>query len=120
METNFKLFLIFIMFVSVASLPTDTRSSLDMAYDPSIPNVRAGKQLKEWSVLNKEGNPEEQGGYFEGDIIIDVEGRNGIISDESLWKGGKIPYVVKGSFSKCEKIFLKQFIKIKKICCSPA
>lgn len=100
------------MFVSVASLPTDTRSQLDPAYDPSIPNVRAGKQLEEWSILNKEGNPEEQGGYFEGDIIVDVEGRNGIISDESLWKDGKIPYVVKGSFSKrANRIFYLVEIK---------
>lgn len=78
--------------------------SLDLSrYGPEIynsPNKLAGSILKDWTKSNKKGNPEEQGTYFEGDIMIDVEARNGVILTAQKWKGGKIPYEIRGSFSE--------------------
>lgn len=64
------------------------------------PNKRTGKNLKEWVSSKQKGNPEEQGNYFEGDIIVDTEGRNGVILTAQKWPGAKIPYEIVGSFSK--------------------
>lgn len=69
-----------------------------------LPNQRTGKNLKEWAKANKKGNPEEQGNYFEGDIMIDVEGRNGVKLSAQKWPSGKIPYEVIGSFSELSSV----------------
>ena len=86
------------------SFPTKKVDSPDLKTNGKsifiLPNKRTGKNLKEWTKANKKGNPEEQGNYFEGDIMIDVEGRNGVKLSAQKWPSGKIPYEVIGSFSK--------------------
>ncbi|XP_017047085.1 hatching enzyme 1.2 isoform X2 [Drosophila ficusphila] len=44
-------------------------------------------------------NPGEYGNYFEGDIVVHIEPRNGIRNTTSHWTGGNVPYVIEASFS---------------------
>lgn len=62
---------------------------------------RSGRNLKVWEESERIGNPEEQGTYFEGDIMIH-EARNDL--DSELWEGGIIPYELRGSFCKSREI----------------
>lgn len=64
------------------------------------PSDIGGRMLETWLRDGKIGNPEEQGPYFEGDIVQMPEGRNGVTSPTLLWKNGLIPYEIQGSFSK--------------------
>ncbi|KAI9580894.1 hypothetical protein GQX74_013442 [Glossina fuscipes] len=50
--------------------------------------------------INYADNPEESGQHREGDIVQDD--RNGILSAKSKWPKHRVPYVLKGSFSKKE------------------
>lgn len=53
-------------------------------------------------ILNSlEGNPEEQGPYLEGDMLVTKKqlDRNGMKSEATRWKNGVIPYEIRGSFS---------------------
>jgi hypothetical protein len=59
----------------------------------------SGKALVEWA-KSKVGNPEEQGNYFEGDIILNMDKRNGIRLPTKRWPKGIIPFKVRGTFSK--------------------
>ena len=45
-------------------------------------------------------NPEEMGGYAEGDILIPQYGRNGIRDQAARWPRGIIPYLIDSKFSK--------------------
>jgi hypothetical protein len=90
-----------------ASFPSEKANSigtLDLRrYGKDVstsPDKRTGKSLKEWTAAKKKGNPEEQGNYFEGDIIIDMEGRNGVVLAAQKWPNGKIPYEIVGTFSE--------------------
>lgn len=107
MHSTFNVFVIFALFKLFASLPIEDRNtavSLDLSrFGADIyntPSELAGRNLKDWTKSGKKGNPEEQGPYFEGDIMLDVETRNGVILEARKWKDGKIPYEIKGSFSK--------------------
>jgi hypothetical protein len=114
MKSILKLFVLFAVFKINSSFPTakklNSMSSLDLTrYGPNVynsPDVRVGKNLKEWTNSKKKGNPEEQGSYFEGDIIIDIEARNGVILTSQKWAGGKIPYEIRGSFSEYKMTIL--------------
>lgn len=65
-----------------------------------VPDEEAGKQLNNWKPENG-GNPEEQGTYLEGDMLITKpEGRNGLIDTSKRWTNGIIPFRIEGSFSK--------------------
>lgn len=66
----------------------------------NTPDRAVGKNLKDWVKSKKLGNPEEQGNYFQGDIMINAEARNGIILESQKWPQGLVPYVIKGSFSE--------------------
>lgn len=108
MELNLKLIVIFSLSNLIASVPLEKRkyvASLDLSlFGQEIyntPDQLAGRNLKEWVESKKMGNPEEQGTYFEGDIMIDVEARNGVVLSTQKWPNGLIPYVIKGNFSEC-------------------
>ena len=46
-------------------------------------------------------NFEEEGDYFEGDMILPLDlAKNHINSDASRWPGGTVPYVIEGTFSE--------------------
>jgi hypothetical protein len=103
-----KVFVVCAVLNISASFPAEKKTnsigSLDLRrYGKDVstsPDKRTGKSLKEWTVAKKKGNPEEQGNYFEGDIIINMEGRNGVILATQKWPNGKIPYEIVGSFSE--------------------
>lgn len=106
MELNLKLIVILSLIKLIAGVPLETRkhvASLDLSlFGDEIyntPDQLAGRNLKEWVKLKEMGNPEEQGTYFEGDIMIDVEARNGVVLSSQKWPNGLIPYVIKGNFS---------------------
>lgn len=47
---------------------------------------------------NQLENPEELGNYFEGDIILPHNGKNGLIKDVYRWPSGIVPFEIKGTF----------------------
>lgn len=106
---------LFLLKVS-SSFPTEKQeiqNSLDLSrYGSEIYNSHdeaAGKMLTKWLELKGRGNAEEQGTYFEGDIVIDARGRNGVIAIAEKWNNGKIPYEVRGSFSKWNSFKKKKY-----------
>lgn len=102
-------------FSLAASSPTEISSRaafLEDIYDNEDhikPNQRSGKSLKAWSEAKGNGNPEEQGSYFEGDILLDLRqaglARNGILDELSKWTNKIVPYEIKGSFSESQSLF---------------
>lgn len=71
------------------------------------PSKTAGQALTDWSKGDRKGNAEEQGPYFEGDIILS-EARNGVPLAGLRWPKGIIPYEIEGKFSKLSvKFYLK-------------
>lgn len=102
MKPILKLSVVLMTLRTVTSLPSDRRNPLDASDEVlSKPDQRAGRRLDEWAELDdKSGNPEEQGGYFEGDIVIKFQGRSGAVSEKLKWEDGTVPYIIKGNFSK--------------------
>lgn len=82
----------------VHSYPTDElmlrKSNIEVE-----PSKFAGRVLIKWSETEHYGNPEEQGPYFEGDIIV-PNGRAFFTRQARKWDDGIIPYEISGSFSK--------------------
>lgn len=68
----------------------------EVLYEPS---EMAGRSLDLWVQTGMVGNPEEQGPYLEGDIML-PEARNGVTSPSQLWEKAIVPYDLSGSFSK--------------------
>lgn len=97
MESTLKLSIIFSVFSHVTNFPFETLETFKVL---TKPNLLAGRRLDEWSRKENSGNPEEQGGYFEGDIIINFQSRNVAVTQKLKWKNGIVPYVIKGDFSK--------------------
>ncbi len=77
--------------------------SIGIPVEPEItltePNAVAGRNLELWEKSGMVGNAEEQGPYFEGDIMTQ-DGRNGVVSSAQKWKNARIPYELGTSFSK--------------------
>jgi hypothetical protein len=91
---SFIKFLIFVVIVKIiAAVPL---GSDEVLYEP---NEIAGRSLEAWVQDGMVGNPEEQGPYLEGDIML-PESRNGVTSPSQLWENGIVPYELAGSFSK--------------------
>lgn len=63
------------------------------------PSEVGGHILESWLRNGKIGNPEEQGPYIEGDLIL-AEARNGVTSSDLKWNKGIVPYEIRGSFSE--------------------
>lgn len=78
-------------------------------YGPMLygnPSTINGRRLERWRGTNDTGNPEEQGAYVEGDILIpSTHVRNGLRSQSSYWPGGIVPIEAVGPFSE----FVLQF-----------
>lgn len=53
---------------------------------------------KTWN--DGKGNPEERGSYLQGDLLITLQGRNGMKSESLRWKNAEVPFEIHGSFSK--------------------
>ncbi|CAO1427078.1 unnamed protein product [Diamesa serratosioi] len=67
------------------------------------PDESGGARLLAWTPESGK-NPEELGPYSEGDILIpNVQGRNGLSSASSRWKGGVVPYEIGPSFTQQQR-----------------
>ncbi|CAH0713880.1 unnamed protein product, partial [Brenthis ino] len=64
-----------------------------------LPKNESGNALASWTESSLM-NPEEMGGYAEGDILIPQYGRNGIRDQAARWPKGHIPYQVSPTFNK--------------------
>lgn len=63
------------------------------------PSEDVGRSLREWSSTNKTGNAEEQGNYFEGDILFPkMMLRNGLKAESFRWPGGVVPVEIENTF----------------------
>jgi hypothetical protein len=82
-----------VFLLTCAAFPTDFEK----------PNERAGKSLTNWANSNAKGNPEEQGNYFEGDIIAHDFFRSGVRDKALKWPNAKIPYKLGADFTSSEK-----------------
>lgn len=52
--------------------------------------------------LRSTDNPEEQGPYIEGDILVPLQDnstRNGMKTESLRWRSGVVPFEIRGSFS---------------------
>lgn len=77
--------------------------------DEVIDLSRFGERLYGQPVLNSarkfqrsKDNPEEQGPYIEGDILVplpDNSTRNGMKTESLRWRSGVVPFEIRGSFS---------------------
>ncbi|GAB0089241.1 Metalloendopeptidase [Sergentomyia squamirostris] len=64
------------------------------------PSSVNGRRLERWRNEDNVGNPEEQGSYIQGDILIPKSlVRNGLRSQSSYWSNGIVPLQVIGPFS---------------------
>nr|CAI5862024.1 unnamed protein product [Callosobruchus analis] len=58
-------------------------------------------------------NPEELGGYFEGDIILPREmDRNGLTGLQYRWPKGEIPFVITGNYTEKQTQTLKKAMEL--------
>ena len=49
--------------------------------------------------MGKVLDPEEQGGFYQGDIMNPPESKNGLINEKYRWPNGVVPYTILGDFS---------------------
>lgn len=77
----------------------DDNDVIDLSnFGPGIfgkPIENYGKSFDQMS-----GNPEEQGPYLEGDLLIPSSARNGMKSESLRWKNGEVPFEIHGAFSE--------------------
>lgn len=65
------------------------------------PSEDAGHQVERWLQNSGPGNAEEQGNYFQGDILFPNSMlRNGLKSETHRWTDGVVPVEIENSF--CE------------------
>ncbi|CRK97307.1 CLUMA_CG010702, isoform A [Clunio marinus] len=57
-----------------------------------------GQPKKHDGSVERYGNPEEQGDYLEGDLLIPTSAKNGIRDQSYRWKHGEVPFVINGNF----------------------
>lgn len=64
-----------------------------------VPDKNVGLEVENWKDNELNGNPEEMGSYFEGDILFPKgQSRNGLIAESSHWTDGIIPFEIYGDF----------------------
>lgn len=99
MEPALHLIIVFLLLGFAKAAPTF--AELNAAELFSSPHEIVGDNLREWMKDKKrKGNAEEQGSYFEGDLILGTQTLNGLETPEKTWVGQKIPYVIEGTFSE--------------------
>lgn len=62
------------------------------------PIINSGRTFNE-----SEGNPEEQGPYLEGDLLIPTSFKNGMKAESTRWNKGEIPFEIRGAYSELHK-----------------
>lgn len=101
----FKSFLLLVLFIG--NLPSNLLSKLSSRNDDDIINLsHFGSKIfgvpieNDGKSFSKNGNPEEEGPYLEGDLLIPTSDKNGVTAQSLRWKNGVIPYMIRGSFSE--------------------
>lgn len=65
------------------------------------PDNETGRRVAEYNPERDDINPEELGGYLEGDMLMpNALGRNGLTASASRWTGGIVPFEINGYFSE--------------------
>lgn len=94
---SLEIFILLRVLGCIAALPLTEENNENIVLNE--PSEIGGRILETWLKDGMIGNPEEQGPYFEGDLIM-TEGRNGVTSTEQLWTKAIVPFQIAGSFSK--------------------
>ncbi|CRK94667.1 CLUMA_CG008167, isoform A [Clunio marinus] len=115
-----KLFILMSIIKIAENFPSESPKVI-LKLSPLIsktPDESAGRSLKKWSSKKNLGNPEEQGNYYEGDIILGSEARNGVILKSQMWEDGIIPYEIGAGLTEKDKKMIKDALDIfmKKTC----
>ncbi|XP_022918847.1 zinc metalloproteinase nas-7-like [Onthophagus taurus] len=66
--------------------------------------------VNEWTI-DSNINPEEVGGYLEGDILVPTKGRNGLVAFSAKWEGSVVPYVIEGPYTMKDEEMIQNAIK---------
>ncbi|CAH4028096.1 low choriolytic enzyme-like isoform X1 [Pieris brassicae] len=74
-----------------------------------VPTNESGAALTEWTESSLM-NPEEMGGYLEGDILIPGLARNGMRDKTARWTNGIIPYIIDGGYTQEQKDTIRKAI----------
>lgn len=105
-----KRFLLLVLFVgNVLNVSSRTNDDIiNLSHFGSqifgIPIENDGKSF------SKNGNPEEQGPYLEGDLLIPTSDKNGVTAQSLRWENGVVPYLIRGSFSEYSSLVRSIFI----------
>ena len=59
----------------------------------------SGRRVAQWKPTDQV-NPEELGAYFQGDILIAPDQKNGLIDERYRWPNGVVAYDIDSSVSK--------------------
>lgn len=93
-------FLCGVFLTVVSGAPANTMSQNEDSIDLSglgpvkysVPSEKSGIQLQRWYEGNGTGTAEEQGEYFQGDILFRQSLlRNGVAEDTKKWHNGEVP-----------------------------
>lgn len=95
-----KLLLALVMFSS--NFPPGLSRNIDDIIDLSHFGSKIfGKPIEnDGRSLRIKENPEEDGPYLEGDLLIPSSDKNGMTAESLRWRNGEIPYQITGSFSE--------------------
>lgn len=109
-RTTFFIVTILSVLHTTRSKPTQNDSAINLDHmGPMIygrPSDEAGRQLIRWHLNKRPGNAEEQGNYFEGDILFPNSMlRNGLRSESHRWKDGIVPVEIEKTFCECPEKF---------------
>ena len=99
---GFKIYIFLGVLSCISAFPLSEENNENIVLNE--PSEIGGRILETWLKDGMIGNPEEQGLYFEGDLIM-TEGRNGVTSAEQLWTKAIVPFQIAGSFSKKKENF---------------
>lgn len=64
------------------------------------PDLNIGPKVDNYDDRSSLENPEELGSYFEGDIILQLNGKNGLVEEVFRWPNGVVPFEIKGTFGE--------------------
>ncbi|XP_023943796.2 hatching enzyme 1.2-like [Bicyclus anynana] len=74
-----------------------------------LPKNESGDTVAEWTESSLM-NPEEMGGYAEGDILMPQLVRNGMRETTSRWQNGIIPYVIDTTYTQAQRDIIMRAI----------
>lgn len=114
MESHLILVCLLFTVANCYPFPSSEDNTIDNGEDGSIdlsqygtklfgtPDNETGKRVAQYNPdIDSDINPEELGGYLEGDMLMPHGlARNGLLASSSRWPGGIVPYEINGGFSE--------------------